>query len=224
MRNEKYVNNIKAEVEKVCPGVVSCADILAVGSAAAVQVLGGPYIHVKTGRKDTRNSMKSSADTIPRPQDGVTKVLTFYKNIGINPREAVALMGAHTIGRAHCTSFIERIFPKVDPKMDPVFAEKLKRRCPAKPTSVHFTYFRNDEPSPMAFDNNYFKNLVTKQGLMGIDSALYWDGRTQKYVIEFSQNEAAWREVFTVAFKKLSEYKVLTGRQGEIRKRCMYVN
>lgn len=39
MRNEKYVNNIKAEVEKVCPGVVSCADILAVGSAAAVQVV-----------------------------------------------------------------------------------------------------------------------------------------------------------------------------------------
>lgn len=39
MRNEKYVNNIKDAVEKICPGVVSCADVLAVGGAAAVEVV-----------------------------------------------------------------------------------------------------------------------------------------------------------------------------------------
>lgn len=39
MRNEKYVNNLKNAVEQVCPGVVSCADVLAVGGAAAVQVV-----------------------------------------------------------------------------------------------------------------------------------------------------------------------------------------
>lgn len=42
MRNEKYINDIKNAVEKICPGVVSCADVLAVGGAAAVEVV-RPY-------------------------------------------------------------------------------------------------------------------------------------------------------------------------------------
>jgi peroxidase len=39
MRNEKYVNDLKAAVEAQCKGVVSCADILALGGAAAVEVV-----------------------------------------------------------------------------------------------------------------------------------------------------------------------------------------
>lgn len=39
MRNQKYVNNIKAAVEAACPGVVSCADVLALGGAAGAQVV-----------------------------------------------------------------------------------------------------------------------------------------------------------------------------------------
>jgi len=55
--------------------------------------LGGPYIKVLLGRRDSRVSLKSSADTIPHPQDSVDKVLAFYKAIGINTEQAVALMG-----------------------------------------------------------------------------------------------------------------------------------
>lgn len=36
MRNEKYVNNIKVEVEKVCLGVVFCVDIFVVGLVVVV--------------------------------------------------------------------------------------------------------------------------------------------------------------------------------------------
>lgn len=39
MRNQKYVNKIKAAVEEACPGVVSCADLLVLGGAAGVQVV-----------------------------------------------------------------------------------------------------------------------------------------------------------------------------------------
>jgi len=224
MRNEKYVNNLKDAVEKVCPGIVSCADILAVGAAASVQVLGGPYVPILLGRRDSRISLKSSADTIPKPQDSVDKVLAFYKSIGINTEQAVALMGAHTIGRAHCVSFNERIYPKVDPNLAPAFAKLLLHRCPANPTEVHFTYFRNDEQSPMAFDNHYYVNLLAKEGLMGIDSKLSMDPRTRPYVVKYAANANAWRTVFAAAYKQLSEFKPLTGTQGEIRKRCSYVN
>jgi peroxidase len=39
MRNSKYVNDIKVAVDATCPGVISCADTLAVAGAAAVQTV-----------------------------------------------------------------------------------------------------------------------------------------------------------------------------------------
>ena len=39
MRNSKYVNDIKEAVDAVCPGVISCADTLAVAGAAAVEIV-----------------------------------------------------------------------------------------------------------------------------------------------------------------------------------------
>lgn len=39
MRNSKYVNDIKVAVDAKCPGVISCADTLAVAGAAAVQTV-----------------------------------------------------------------------------------------------------------------------------------------------------------------------------------------
>lgn len=133
--------------------------------------------------------------------------------------------GAHTIGRAHCVSFEERIYPTVDPKMDPVFASMLKYRCPQQKTGaepVHFTYFRNDEQSPMAFDNHYYVNLMANQGLLHIDSEIAWDSRTKLFVVEYAKDNALWHKNFATAFTKLSEHNPLTGTQGEVRKHCSY--
>jgi len=55
--------------------------------------MGGPYIKVKTGRRDSRISLKSSADKLPHPYATVDELLGFFKSIGINTAEAVALMG-----------------------------------------------------------------------------------------------------------------------------------
>ncbi|XP_024395981.1 peroxidase 21 isoform X2 [Physcomitrium patens] len=226
MRNGKWINNIKKAVEDSCPGVVSCADVLALGGAAGAQVLGGPAIKLKTGRKDSRVSLKSVADTgIPTPQSNVSFVLDYFSKMGINTEETVALLGAHTIGRAHCVSFEERIYPTVDPKMDPVFASMLKYRCPQQKTGaepVHFTYFRNDEQSPMAFDNHYYVNLMANQGLLHIDSEIAWDSRTKLFVVEYAKDNALWHKNFATAFTKLSEHNPLTGTQGEVRKHCSY--
>ncbi|KAG0611232.1 hypothetical protein M758_7G125100 [Ceratodon purpureus] len=227
MRNEKYVNNIKAAVEAACPGVVSCADVLALGGAAGAEVLGGPAMKLKTGRRDSRVSLKAVADAgIPIPQSDVSTVLNYFSKMGINTEQTVALLGAHTIGRAHCESFEERIYPTVDPKMDPVFANMLKYRCPQQKTEgtqqVHFTYFRNDEQSPMAFDNHYYVNLVAKQGLLHIDSEIAWDPRTKPYVEAYAKDNALWHKNFATAFTILSEQNPLTGTQGEVRKHCSY--
>lgn len=86
------------------------------------------------------------------------KILSIPHDTGLHLRARI-MCRAHTIGRAHCVSFQERIYPTIDPKMDPAFDQMLRYRCPLQKNSstepVHFTYFRNDEQSPMLFDNHY---------------------------------------------------------------------
>ncbi|EMS50533.1 Peroxidase 19 [Triticum urartu] len=55
------VEMAKAAVESKCPGVVSCADILALAARDAVQLAGGPYYEVKKGRKDSKVSLAGKA-------------------------------------------------------------------------------------------------------------------------------------------------------------------
>lgn len=230
MRNSKYVNDIKVAVDAYCPGVISCADTLAVAGAAAVQTMGGPYIPVKVGRRDTRISLESSADKIPRSNATVDTLLTFFKSLGLNTAEAVAMMGGHSVGRAHCVSFNARLYPKLDPHLTAAFAAKLLNRCPKKIPlhtiykPVHFTYIRNDPFSPLTLDNHYFVDLMNRQGVMKVDDNLIWDARTLPYVKLYAKDTLVWQQTFKVAYQKLSEIKPLTGTKGEIRVKCTTLN
>lgn len=49
------VNNIKAAVEKACPGVVSCADILAIASVESVNLVINLIIKTKPCRSCYNN-------------------------------------------------------------------------------------------------------------------------------------------------------------------------
>ncbi|CAK9198480.1 unnamed protein product [Sphagnum jensenii] len=229
MRNFKWFDQIKAAVEKECPGVVSCADIIALAGSDSIAQLGGPRVPLKTGRRDSIVSLKKSADDgIPTPQTDVTSLLAYFKKIGLNTAQTVALLGVHTVGRAHCESFGERLYPKLDPIMDPLYGAMLRKRCPGPipnpHVSVHFTYMRNDPGTPMLFDNHYYVNLINRQGLMHVDQELYNDARTREYVLLYAKDQNQWHADFTQAFQILSEYKPLTGSQGQIRKQCSYIN
>ncbi|WOL01081.1 Lignin-forming anionic peroxidase [Canna indica] len=48
----EVIDRIKSAVEKVCPGVVSCANILAVAARDSSKLVGGPTWKVKLGRRD----------------------------------------------------------------------------------------------------------------------------------------------------------------------------
>ncbi|RHN75038.1 putative peroxidase [Medicago truncatula] len=88
------VDLIKEEVEQACPGVVSCADILALAARDFVLLGGGPFYPVLTGRRDSQQSFfQEATDQIPRPDDNIKRTLHLFNLRGFNARETVSLLG-----------------------------------------------------------------------------------------------------------------------------------
>ena len=99
----------------------------------------------------------------------------------------------------------------------------MKKRC-SLPKVDLLKYVRNDEITPMKIDNNYFKNIMQLKGSLKLDNALYLDNRTKVYVEKFAQDNNYFFSQFVEAISIISEYKVLTGSEGEIRRNCKWVN
>ncbi|KAK9290098.1 hypothetical protein L1049_008262 [Liquidambar formosana] len=88
-RGFDVVDNIKTAVENSCPGVVSCADILALASGSSVSLViwspGGPSWCVLLGRRDSTTANQSGADTsIPSPVEGLSNITSKFSAVGLN--------------------------------------------------------------------------------------------------------------------------------------------
>lgn len=226
LRNFRYLDTIKEAVERECPGVVSCADILVLSARDGVVSLGGPYIPLKTGRRDGR---KSRADVVenylPDHNESISTVLSRFKAMGIDTRGVVALLGAHSVGRTHCVKLVHRLYPEVDRTLDPGHVEHMKHKCPdAIPNPKAVQYVRNDRGTPMKLDNNYYVNLMNNKGLLIVDQQLYADSRTRPYVKKMAKSQEYFFKYFSRALTILSENNPLTGARGEIRRQCSLKN
>ncbi|CAN8316806.1 unnamed protein product [Cochlearia groenlandica] len=227
MRNFKYVKIIKDALEKACPNTVSCADIIALSARDGIVMLKGPKIEkIKTGRRDSRGSYLKDVDSIiPHHNASISSLLSSFNSIGIDVEAVVALLGAHSVGRVHCVNLVHRLYPKMDPTLDPNYALYLRKRCPTPyPNPKEVLYSRNDRETPMVVDNMYYKNIIAHKGLLVIDDELATDPRTKPFVVKMAASNVYFREQFSRGVRLLSETNPLTGDQGEIRKDCRYVN
>ncbi|KAG2669850.1 hypothetical protein I3760_14G054400 [Carya illinoinensis] len=94
IRGFKIVDDIKTAVEKVCPGVVSCADILAIAARDSVVILGGPNWAVKVGRRDSKTaSFKDAGNDLPVGIFNLSALISNFRNKGLSPQDLVALSG-----------------------------------------------------------------------------------------------------------------------------------
>jgi len=57
-----------------------------------------------------------------------------------------------------------------DTTMDPDFASQLNGTCSSDPNAFAFL-----DPSPMGFDNAFYRNLQVGKGLLGSDQMIYSD-------------------------------------------------
>ncbi|KAI8528399.1 hypothetical protein RHMOL_Rhmol12G0145900 [Rhododendron molle] len=219
------VTRAKTAVELQCPGIVSCADVLAIAARDLVTMVGGPYYNVRLGRKDGLTSKASEVEGhIARPNMSLTQIISIFESKGLSIQDLVALAGAHTIGFSHCSQFANRIFnfskkSQYDPSLNPKFALALQKLCAnytKDPTVAAF----NDVMTPGKFDNMYYSNLQKGLGLLASDQALASDSRTKEYVDLYAANQTAFFDDFARAMEKVSVYQIKTGRKGEVRHRC----
>ncbi|BBN16000.1 peroxidase [Marchantia polymorpha subsp. ruderalis] len=223
--NLQVIDGIKTAVERQCPGVVSCADLLVLAARDAVSLSGGPRMTVQLGRRDGTTASTSAADSqLLPPTASVDRVLSTFSQMGLTPMETVALLGSHTMGVGHCDSIKNRLYPQLDTTLsqNPFFAQNLKRQCPASFSNPN-TVVANDITN-IVFDNQYFRDVQGRRGLFSIDDAIRTDARTSGFVRQFAVNRQLFFSTFQTAYNKMAAHRVLTGTQGQIRKNCRSIN
>lgn len=131
--------------------------------------------------------------------------------------------GAHSIGKARCTSFKGRIYNET--QIEAAFAKKRQVNCPfTNGTARDNNVGPLDHKTPNLFDNSYFKNLLHKSGLLHSDQVLYHGAATDSLVEAYSKDNQAFRKDFAAAMVRMGDIAPLTGSQGQIRNNCRKSN
>ncbi|XP_010101998.2 peroxidase 60 [Morus notabilis] len=224
VRGYDVIERIKKVLERICPGVVSCADIIALATRDAVALASREKLRspVKTGRKDGFVSLASNVD-LPSSTISVSQSIDKFKLKGLSETEMVLLLGAHTVGMTHCGFFQDRLY-RADEPMDADLRRALQARCPQDGSGSN-NPVALDQGTPMAVDKSYFDQISTKRGILQIDQDLFTSGLTNKTVIEIAAKGFDFAVRFGQAMAKLGEVGVKTTEdQGEIRTTCGRVN
>ncbi|OEL29341.1 Peroxidase 19 [Dichanthelium oligosanthes] len=215
----------KAAVESKCPGIVSCADVLALAARDYVQQAGGPYYDVKKGRKDSKVSLAGKVSgSLPRANSTVDELLRVFAGKGLGAADLVALSGAHTVGFAHCVHVLGRIYDyrgtrRPDPLMDARLVKALRMSCPSSGGSARVVV-PFDVSTPFRFDAAYYGNLQARLGLLGSDQALFLDARTRPLVQELAGNQTRFFQAFVASVDRMGSIRIKKGKKGEVRKVC----
>ncbi|KAM6597548.1 hypothetical protein CsatA_008072 [Cannabis sativa] len=222
VRGFDVIDTIKSKLETLCPGVVSCADILAVAARDSVVLLGGPSWKVELGRRDSTNASFTAANTqLPSSILDLDDLITTFSLKGFTEKELVALSGAHTTGEARCVMFRNRIYNETN--IDSSLATSLKTNCSLS-TDDDDKLSSLDNTSHVIFDNGYYKNLVEKKGLLHSDQQLFSGGSTDSLVTTYSEDADQFYNDFANAMIKMGQLSPLTGTNGQIRTNCRKPN
>ncbi|KAL6500482.1 hypothetical protein OROHE_025848 [Orobanche hederae] len=221
LRGYDVIEAAKRDVENICPNVVSCADILAVAARDASTAVGGPSWAVRLGRRDSTTASRSLAETnLPRFTDPLTRLISDFGGKGLSERDLVALSGG-----PHDRSGTVLQFPKQNingSDMDAGFATTRRRQCPASGGDSRLAPL--DLVTPNSLDNNYFRNILQRRGLLESDQVLFSGGPTDRIVTDYSNNPGTFSSDFGAAMLRMGDIDPLTGQNGIIRTTCSAAN
>ncbi|CAH1418704.1 unnamed protein product [Lactuca virosa] len=220
LRGFNVIDTIKTQLESLCPGVVSCADILSAAARDSVVALRGPSWNVVFGRRDSTTASQSAANSnLPSPGSSLSGLISSFSNQGFTTNEMVALSGAHTIGQARCTVFRNRLYNENN--INSSFATSLRPNCPSSGGDNNLSPL---DASATSFDNRYFNDLINQRGLLHSDQELFNGGSTDAQVRTYSSNAATFSTDFANAMVKMGNLNPLTGSSGQVRTNCRRTN
>ncbi|XP_020218310.1 peroxidase 28 [Cajanus cajan] len=232
LKGADLIDEIKTRLEKQCPGVVSCADILSFATNEAMTLGGLPPRKPLGGRRDAIISLATvaEANNLPLPDWTMDQMIELFERKGFSVEEMVILLGAHSVGIAHCDAFMERAYNfratgKPDPTLTLEVVEEIKKACPGAGTPQYRNPPVNFDPTPTVLDNLFFREMVDRRKTLLItDSHLLEDPRTFPIVQKLATDPDMFPKRFPEVMTKLSSLNVLMGKEGEIRKICRSTN
>ncbi|XP_074587670.1 peroxidase 11 [Curcuma longa] len=226
----ELVDKLKEKVEAECPGVVSCADLLALAARDATLLVGGPYWDVPVGRLDSKTASVDLANSdIPSPRQNLAALVAKFLEKGLSVTDMVALVGSHTVGMSRCVNFRDRIYggdfhltSKGEPAAQAHLA-KLKEVCPAEGGDDNVAGM--DYYSPSVFDNAFFETLLQGSGVLNSDQEMYsslLSFQTSHIVDKYWADPAAFFKDFADGMVKMGN--ITNPEGGEVRKNCRFIN
>ncbi|GAA0167544.1 peroxidase [Lithospermum erythrorhizon] len=225
LRSYEVVDEIKDALERACPGVVSCADIVIMASRDAVFLSGGPYWDVKLGRLDSLiASQENSSNIMPSPRSDASSLIDLFSKYSLSVKDLVALSGSHSIGKGRCFSIVFRLYNQSgsgmpDPTIEPEYRVKLNKLCPVCGDG---NVTGDLDSTPVVFDNQFFKDLVNGRGFLNSDQTLHTFPDTREYVELYSVDQDAFFNDFVEGMIKMGDLQ--SDQPGEIRRNCRVVN
>ncbi|XP_030524860.1 peroxidase 20 [Rhodamnia argentea] len=232
LRGFEVIDEIKYNLEEACPYTVSCADILAIVARDAVELRGGPRWEVWLGRRD---SLKASFDGankfIPAPNSSLDTLIENFRQQGLDEGDLVALSGSHTMGKARCLSFRQGIYEESTERRHDhfqrytTFYDILRSICPETGSDDRLAPL--DHVTPFEFDNHYFLNILRGRGLLPSDNALInedHEGVVLRHVWTYAADSESFYRAFANSVMKMGSINVLAESEGEIRRKCRFIN
>ncbi|KAL3619916.1 hypothetical protein CASFOL_034828 [Castilleja foliolosa] len=224
------MDKIKTVVEARCPGVVSCADILNLAARDALHLAGAPSYPVLLGRRDGVDSKATSVD-LPLSSISGEKGLAFFRSKGLDAQDYATLLGSHNLGKTHCAYIYDRLYNfkktgKPDPSMSKSTLDKLRQQCPDKNNSLNdqTVFLTEKNGANYRFTNAYYSNVLSHDSVLRVDQELLHNYNTSQLVLEYAGSLEQFKRQFALSINRMGSLKVLTGKQGEIRRNCHFTN
>uniref|UniRef100_J3L9T5 Peroxidase n=1 Tax=Oryza brachyantha TaxID=4533 RepID=J3L9T5_ORYBR len=239
LRGFDFIDRVKGLLEAACPGVVSCADVLALVARDAVAAIGGPSWRVPTGRRDgTVSSMQEALAEIPSPAMSFPELAGLFATKGLGVRDLVWLSGRITLSNqvrtpsasptarpsptASTAAAAAGVAPANPPPLEAAYAANLReRKCRTAGDGV----VEMDPGSHLTFDLGYYRAVLKHRGLLRSDAALVTDAAARADIAGVVDSPPeVFFQVFGRSMATLGAVQVKTGSEGEIRRNCAVVN
>ncbi|CAI9118888.1 OLC1v1020515C1 [Oldenlandia corymbosa var. corymbosa] len=229
VRKREVINQMKDMVEASCPLKVSCSDILILAAREAVAISGGPRIRVPLGRKDSEkpSNFRAAEASLPPGDIGVDGMLPLFARKGMSIEESVAIIGSHTLGVTHCLNLHNKNHRlsrsqqqqrssssgSQDHHQHAMTTPNFVCSLPLVGSTLENISFVFNDPTSVIFDNSYYVNSMSGNGVLRVDTEMPVDPRTAPFVQRFAIDQDSFFNAFSTAFVKLSSSNVLVGEE-----------